>query len=267
MKQLAKALGISVLSASILVGCSSEDATMSSNENNENQEQQEQQEQKDEKQKQEEKEKKEEKAAKAKVEVETEKFGAWKDSIDNVYGSYSAVITNTGDKPASLGSIQINFEGKDGSIIGTAQMATAVPDIVMPGETAYIGETTGLDAASSADEVQGVSVNIDFSPTNEEPMMLDTKQVKLTEGKNEYSNAYRVTGTVVNPNEEKADDIRLAAGLYDADGNFLGTLTGSIQVSLNPDGKAGFELSYPELPEEVKGKAVEAKVKAYNWSF
>lgn len=256
MNKLAKALGVSVLSIGVLTACGAEDSTMSSKEESNGQASQENKE----------KEQKEEKAE-AVIEVKAETFGAWKDSIDNVYANYSAEITNTGDSPASIGNIQVNFEGKDGTILGTASMALPVPDVVMPGETAYIGETTGIDTVTSADEITGVSANIDFSSTDEEPMMLTTENVKLTEGKDNYSNAYTVTGTVINPNEKKADDIRLAAGLYDANGKFLGTLNGSIQVSLNKDGKAGFELNYPELPTEIKGKATEVKVKAFNWSF
>ncbi|TGB03493.1 FxLYD domain-containing protein [Halobacillus salinus] len=252
-----KGLGTAIIGLSLLTACA-EESTMSSSEaegktTEENTEQTEQQEQQE--------------KAEAAIEIKTEKFGAWKDSIDNVYGSYSAVITNTGDKPAMIGDIQINFEAEDGSILGTMPMVLAVPDIVMPGETAYIGENTGLESVKDAGEVAGVSTNIDFSSTDEEPIMLKTENVKLNEGKDEYSNAYSVTGTVINPNEEMADDIRLAAGLYDADGNFLATLTGSIMVSLNKDGKAGFELNYPELPKEVRGKAAEVKVKAYNWTF
>lgn len=252
---IVKTMGIAIIGLSLLTACS-EQSTMSSNEaeGEQTQEKTDQKEQPEEK-------------AEAAIEIQTENFGAWKDSIDNVYASYSAVITNTGDKPASVGDIQVNFEAQDGSIVGTMPMVMAAPDIVMPGETAYIGENTIIESVSDASEVAGASANIDFNSTNEEPIMLKTENVKLNEGKDEYSNAYSVTGTVINPNDEMADDIRLAAALYDADGNFLATLTGSIMVSLNKDGKAGFELNYPELPKEVRGKAAEVKVKAYNWTF
>ncbi|MFC7063406.1 FxLYD domain-containing protein [Halobacillus seohaensis] len=256
MNKFAKVLGISVLSASVLAACGSEDATMSSDDNNGTEQQEDQ--------KGQEEEEVEEEQAEAAVEVQSETFGARKDSIDNVYGSYSAVITNTGDKPAMIGDVQVNFEGEGDTIIGTAAMVSAVPDVIMPGEVAYLGVSKGLESATSADEVTDVSVNIDFDSTNEEPMMLETTSVEVKEGSH-YP--YVVTGTVMNPNKEKADDIRLAAGLYDENGEFLGTLNGSIQVSLNQDGKAGFELNYPELPEDVAGKASEVKVKAYNWSF
>ena len=256
MNQLFKLLGVTVLGASLLSACGAEESTMSSGEEDSS----DQPNQTEEEPEQEEK-------AEASLEIQSEKFGTWEDSIGSIYASYSAVITNTGDQPASVGDIQVNFEAEDGSIVGTMPMVLAVPDIIPPGETAFIGESTILDTISSPDEVAGASTNIDFSSTEEEATLLTTENVKLIEGADEYANAYKVTGTVLNENDEKADDIRLAAGLYDAEGNFLGTLNGSIQVSLNPDGKAGFELNYPDLPEEVKGKATEVKVKAYNWSF
>ncbi|GGF27489.1 hypothetical protein GCM10010954_28210 [Halobacillus andaensis] len=261
MNKFAKALGITVLAASVLGACSSEESTMSSGD--EQEEQQDGQEEAEAAEKEDE----EEEKAEAVVEVKSETFGSWEDSIDNVYASYSAEVTNTGDQPASVGDIQVNFEGEDGSILGTASMLLAVPEVIMPGETAYIGESTIIESVSSADEIANANANIDFSSTEEEPMMLDTENVNFSEGKDEYSSPYQVTGTVINQNEEKADDIRLAAGLYDEGGEFLGTLNGSIEVSLNQDGKAGFELEYPELPEDVKGKVAEVKVKAYNWSF
>ncbi|TLS36461.1 FxLYD domain-containing protein [Pseudalkalibacillus caeni] len=264
MNKFARALGVSVLAASILSACGAENSTMSSS-NQSNNENESQEVKNDTSAKEEDT--NEQKEAEANIEVTSETFGSWEDSIGSIYASYSAEVTNTGDKPAEIGDIQVNLEGDDGSIIGTIPMVMATPDIIMPGETAYLGETTLLEGASSADEIKTANSNIDFSSTDEEPMMLETDKVKLKEGDVEYGTPYIVTGTVINPNEEKADDIRIAAGLYDENGKFLGALNGSIQVSLNPDGKAGFELSYPELPKDIAGKATEVKVKAYNWSF
>ncbi|MFD1361108.1 FxLYD domain-containing protein [Lentibacillus salinarum] len=254
MNKFAKVLGVSVLSASILAACGTEENTVSTagEDNGEQQEQEESQEQE------------QEEAAEASIDVKSENFGARKDSIDNVYAYYAAEITNTGDKPARIGDVQVNIEGADETIIGTISLVTSVPDVVMPGETAYLGETTGLDSVTSAEDVTNASVNIDFDSTDEEPMMLETTDVQVNEA-NHYP--YVVTGTVKNPNDETADDVRLAAGLYDENDEFIGVLNGSIQVSLNPDGEAGFELNYPEIPESIQGEVVETNVKAYNWSI
>ncbi|WP_070119575.1 FxLYD domain-containing protein [Bacillus marinisedimentorum] len=210
---------------------------------------------------------KEEEGKEASIEVIEETYAAWEDSIDTVWAHYSAVIKNTGNAPAALGALQINFNGTDGSILGTAQMFSATPDVIMPGETAYISESTIMEGASSPDEFKSADINLDFSKTAEEPMMLETDSIKLKEGDPEYGTPYIVTGMVSNPTDQKADDIRISAALFDEAGNFLGVLDGGIEVSLNPGGKAGFQLNYPELPAEIAGKAAEAKVKAYNWSF
>ncbi|SDI25191.1 hypothetical protein SAMN05192534_12818 [Alteribacillus persepolensis] len=249
-----KTLGVSVLSVGVLTACGGEENTMSSNDNEEEAEEQTQAE--------EEQEQQQEEAQSPNIEVAEEAFGARTDSIDNTYATYSAVIKNTGDAPANIGDIQINFEGEEGTIVGTAPMVMAVPDVVMPGEEAYISDYTGIEGVESHEAVADASVNIDFDAADEEPMMLETEGVQV---KTDDMFPYIVTGTVINPNEETADDIRLAAALYDDAGELIGVLSGSIQVSLNPDGKAGFELNMPELPSDKE--AAEVNVKAYNWSF
>ena len=45
----------------------------------------------------------------------------------------------------------------------------------------------------------------------------------------------------------------------------MGILETNLSISLNPQGTAGFELTYPELPDDVLGKVKEVKVKAHNW--
>ncbi|MGE7601862.1 hypothetical protein ACQKL5_05065 [Peribacillus sp. NPDC097675] len=204
----------------------------------------------------------------AKVEIIQETFGAWKDSIDSVWVNYSAEVKNTGNAPASLRDIQINFEGEDGSVLGTASMITATPEVIMPGETAYIGESTILESVKDPKLLNKAYSNIDFDTTDEEPVYLKTENVKVNALRGDFSdNPYSVTGNAINDGDEKADDIRLASGLYDEEGNLLGVLNGSLDIGLNAGGKTGFELNYPELPATVKGKAKEVKTIAYSWKW
>ncbi|MDX1771993.1 MAG: FxLYD domain-containing protein, partial [Planococcaceae bacterium] len=169
---------------------------------------------------------------------------------------------------ASIGDIQVNFEGADGSVLGTDTMLSATPGIIQPGETAYITTSTTLDGYAETDFAKA-SLNLDFDTVSEEAQLLKADATKLVDlSADEYAySPYKVTGTIINDSEEKSDDIRIASGLYDAEGKLLGVLEGSLQVSLNPEGKAGFELTYPELPKDIGGKATEVKVKAYNWTW
>ncbi|WP_221887671.1 FxLYD domain-containing protein [Lysinibacillus sphaericus] len=78
---------------------------------------------------------------------------------------------------------------------------------------------------------------------------------------------YKVTGVVKNITKEQQDDVRLAAALFDANGNLLGALKGSVDVGIAPGSEAGFELSYPDVPSEVIKNISTIEVKSYGWSF
>jgi hypothetical protein len=244
-----------LLSVGLLAGCGAEESTTSTKDSGSSKSKTEQTKEADAK-------------SEAKIEVQSETYGAWTDSIGSVWVHYSAEIKNSGKASAEMGDIQINFEGADGSVLGTESMLTPTPDVVPAGETAYI-TATALIEGHKAEEFKKASLNMDFSSVSEKPQVLTAEAVKLTDlSGDEFANSpYKVTGTVVNTSGKKADDIRVAAGLYDASGKFIGALDGSLDVSLNADGKAGFELEFPELPKEIAGKAKEVKVKTYNWGF
>jgi succinate dehydrogenase flavin-adding protein (antitoxin of CptAB toxin-antitoxin module) len=203
----------------------------------------------------------------AKVEVTQQNTLVWKDSVGEVWVHFAGEIKNTGNAPASIGSVQINFKGQDGSVLGTESMITPTPDIVMPGQTAYISASTILDTVDDPKQFKESTVNIDFDKTSQEPLILTTDKVKTTEGKKEYDAPYTVTGTIKNPLDKKAENIEVAASLYNDKGEIIAVLSGSLDVSLNPNSTAGFELQYPPLPQSIKGKIKETKVKTYSFQF
>lgn len=96
---------------------------------------------------------------------------------------------------------------------------------------------------------------------------MEVSGIKGTTGTDEYLPSYTVTGVVTNITEELQDDIRIAAALLADDGSLLGVLKGSIDVGLNPGSEAGFELSYPDLPQEIADKVETVDVKAYGWTW
>jgi len=240
-----KKLGILMLLSLLLVACGDEKVTVSSeSEANTSKE-----------------EAKEEKVAK--VEIEQQVSGAWKDSIDSVWVHSAAILKNTGETAVEIGETQMNFKGQDDSVLGTSSMIYSVPSVVKPGETAFIVESTILDGVSTETEFKETTYNYNFEETTEEPNLMEVSSVKGIDG--EYG--YKVTGLVKNPTEEQQDDIRLAAALLDKDGKLLGVLEGSVDVGLAPGNEAGFELSYPDLPEGVGSKVATIEVKSYGWTW
>ena len=188
---------------------------------------------------------------------------AWMDSIGTVWVHSAAIFENTGDTAVDIGETQMNFKATDGSILGTSTMIYAVPEIVNPGETAVIVESTILDGITNKDQYAETSYNFNYDSTDEDPNLMETSTIKGING--EYG--YKVTGLVKNPTDVQQEDVRIAAILYDAEGNLLGALSGSMDVGLAPQGEAGFELGYPELPEGVGAKVATIDVKSYGWTW
>lgn len=202
------------------------------------------------------------KEVKANAEITKHTGGAWTDSIDSVWVHSAAIFENTGETPVKIGETQMNYKGTDGSMLGTSTMIYSVPSIVLPGETAIISESTILDG-STADEYAETTFNFSFDQTKEDPNLLEVSGTKGILG--EYG--YKVTGVVKNITEEQQDDVRLSAALFDAEGNLLGALKGSVDVGIAPGSEAGFELSYPDVPPEVLTKISTFEVKSYGWNW
>ncbi|MEH7380493.1 hypothetical protein V7138_08435 [Bacillus sp. JJ1533] len=210
---------------------------------------------------------KEDEQTEPKLEIVKSTGGVWKDSIDNVWVHSAAVFENTGEVPIEIGETQMNFKGKDGSILGTAQMVYAVPSIVSPGEQAYISETTILEGVTDPGQYAETTYNFSFDDTDGSANLLEVSGIKVIPATDEWSTPYRVTGIVKNTTDELQDDIRISAALLAEDGTLLGVLNGGVDVGVNPGSEAGFELNYPEVPGEIAGKVKTAEVKAYGWTW
>lgn len=202
------------------------------------------------------------KETKAIAEVTKHTGGAWKDSIGTTWVHSAAIFENKGKTPVKIGETQMNYKGKDGSMLGTSTMVYSVPSVILPGETAIISESTTLDG-TTPDAYAETTFNFSFDNTEEDPKVLEVSGTKGIAG----DFGYKVTGVVKNITKEQQDDVRLAAALFDANGNLLGALKGSVDVGIAPGSEAGFELSYPDVPPEVIKNISKVEVKSYGWSF
>lgn len=199
----------------------------------------------------------------AKLEIEDSGSTIWSDSIDSIWINTAAIFRNTGEVPVDIGETQMNYKGKDGSILGTSTMIYAVPEIVQPGESAIIVEGTTLNDVTSLDNYSETTFNFNFDATEEDSNLMEVSAVKGIPSDYGYS----VTGIVKNPTDVQQEDIRLAAILYDENGKILGGLSGSVDVGLAAGGEAGFELSYPPLPDNIGSKVNKIEVKSYGFTW
>lgn len=200
------------------------------------------------------------------VEIADQTDSAWVDSIDSLWVHSAAVLENTDNVPVVVGEVQMNFMNKEGSVLGTDAMNSATPEVLKPGETAFVSQTTTLDGVTDPEEFDHTTYNFEYREAfGEDANLMEVKNVQHGPG-DEY-NPYRVTGIVENMTGDVQEDIRIAAGLYAEDGSLLGVLTDSISVSVNAGSEAGFELTYPGIPAENAGKVKDVEVKAYGWDW
>lgn len=189
---------------------------------------------------------------------------AWKsyEGSEYTYIHAAAIYENKGDVPVKIGETQMNHKGTDGSILSTETMVYSVPAVISPGENAIIVATTYAEGTTP--EAYGeTTYNFSFDETDEASNLMEVSGVKgIPTGE-----SYKVTGIVKNITDQQQDDIRIAAVLLDAEGNLLGALKGSVDVGLAPNNEAGFELSYPELPPNIKDKVATIDVKSYAWNW
>lgn len=204
-----------------------------------------------------------EKQQNASLEIVDSGSTVWVDSINTVWVNSAAVYKNTGDVAVEIGETQMNYKAKDDSIMGTSSMIYAVPSVVQPGETAIIGEGTILDGETTTDNFLETTYNFNFEMTDADSNLMEVSNVKGVQGDYDYS----VTGVVKNVTNDQQEDIRIAAILYDSSDEIIGSLSGSVDVGLAPNGEAGFELNYPSLPENIGSKVKNIEVKSYGFTW
>lgn len=205
------------------------------------------------------------KEEKVSAEITQTALQAWKDSIGTIWAHGAIEITNTGDVPIEIGDISISFIGDDNSILGTMSMILPVPEIILPGETAYAGDSTIIEGIDDPSKIVNIEANIDFDKTDRQPQILDVQDLKIIPS--DFGGA-KITGRVVNTSQENADDIRIIIALFDENDKLLGVYIQSPDVTLAPEKSMGFETSYPGI--EVKGFVDKVKKmigKAFNWKF
>ncbi|MBD1373884.1 hypothetical protein IC620_16185 [Hazenella sp. IB182357] len=168
--------------------------------------------------------------------VETDK------SIETHYLFGGAAIKNTGETTIEIKSTQFNFEGKDGSILGTLSPAIpAMPAILKPGEIAYTGGSNPIQGLQTIDpeNFDKATINIDFDSVNDDKPRSEWKFDHLQARKTQYGEI-QVTGKITNKTKEKSNDIWIYTALIDKNGKVLIVLGTNVDVSLNPDATIGF---------------------------
>ena len=174
-----------------------------------------------------------------KVEIISEKVVKYKDSLGNPNAVYIAEIKNTGSKAVKLGNVSVDLEGTDGKIINTTSLVSVYPNVINPGQSAYICESVlSFGQKIALDQIGNAVLHYDVDETEAaEAPAVEVTELSITE---EYGEA-KIIGRVENKSGKDLTNLYLAAPVIDKSGE-LKTFVFTIVDSLKSGEKRGFEM-------------------------
>ena len=238
--------GLALLLAMALVGCSEEETT------------------KQEPTKEPAVEQKTEEKAEVQVDVTEKVFYKWNDeSIGGMEQiTFYAKIENTGNKPVDVMDTKLTYTDNDGGVIGTMENSDLFmnihPSVIAPGQSSYVA--ISLDGGESFDNLKDITVEV--KPVESENVVeLKTDKVNVKKS-GEWGGSLGVTGYIKNETDKPADQVQLAAALYDKEGKFLGALLPGSDQSFQVDanGETSFDLGIPGFPSDQVENVEKAEV-------
>ncbi|ANU28413.1 hypothetical protein [Planococcus versutus] len=200
------------------------------------------------------------------MEIVNEVTYAFSDESSEInWASYYAEIKNNSDMPINLSSSSVVYEDEAGEVvIMVSDMGLEVhPGIVNPGETAFVNV---YDPIQDTEPFTGTyQANIEMQPIEsiDTLVMHETEKVNVIFDDSGSFPMIRATGIVKTSKEVVGYD--LAVILYDAEGNFLGALTGGSDDDFYSAGATtAFDIENPPFPGQLMSEVADWKAIAYS---
>lgn len=187
-------------------------------------------------------------------------------SSDTPWASYYAEIKNNSEVPVDLSSSSVVYSDEKGeSVIMVSDMGLEVhPQVVKPGETAFVNIYDPIQDTEAFSNTYQANIELQPMESIDQVVMHEVENVNVIYKENGDFSNIRATGTIETTAEVVGYD--LAVMMYDADGKFLGTLTGGSDEDLLKSGdKTSFEIENPPFPQELMPEVAEWKAIAYTF--
>lgn len=173
-------------------------------------------------------------------------------SIGTMYAQVIVEIENTGTVDLYLSSGSYDLEDENGKLVASSSMASTYPEVISPGEKAYMYEENMLDEA--VDGKLTVLPRPDVKKATVENIRYGVTDVEISSNKYGYIKAI---GRVENTTSKDEDGmIYVVIILKDANGTPIGQIFTIIMDDLAAGDKIGFEASAMSLPDDVTEESV-----------
>ena len=202
-----------------------------------------------------------------KYEVGTPTIGLWTDSIGSNWMKIAIPITNTGTADLYLNDCSVDIESASGQLLQTKSYINGYPEYIKPGETGYYYEET---TRSFTETDVKVVPHVEIEKATNDVIRYDVSDITIQE--NTLYGAklgVKIMGRVENKTSKKGTLVKVAANLFDANGNLLCTCFTYLENDLAAGSKVGFTMSTYSFrdfaPEDVASYEVYAYPTQYNW--
>lgn len=172
----------------------------------------------------------------------------WTNSIDTVWAQTIVAITNTGDADLYLSAGSYDLEDENGALVASKTLVGVYPQIIAPGETAYMYDETTLDNSPIAEGELNVVPRCNVRESKSQYIRLPLSDVQIHE--DDYG-TIKMMGRVENNGNQDLEMVYIEAMLFDADGNPLGHCFTILTDTLAMGDKIGFEMSEFCFPPDV----------------
>lgn len=198
-------------------------------------------------------------------EVGTPSIYIWTNSISARWMKVSIPVTNTGTADLYLDSASIDIESKSGQLLQTKSLIDGYPEYIKPGETGYFYVET---QAKFTDDDVNVIPHVEVEKATNDVIRYDISDVSIQEYLlSGASYGIEVIGRVENKTSKKGTLVKIAAHLFDAEGNLICVCYNYLDNDLKANDKVGFTLSSYSFRDITPGDVASYEIYAYPTQF
>lgn len=155
--------------------------------------------------------------------VREETYTAVELFTDTFYGYVFAELENTGDTDAYFDKATLTIADGAGKTLSEKTAFTCYPNVIAPGERAYLFAYSAVEGVKSTDEIAAHQLAVESSESIEEPpvVLTVTETVYAQEADLFGEPVYKMYVTVKNETDEAVFTPSVALGIYDTAGKLL----------------------------------------------
>ena len=171
------------------------------------------------------------------------------DFSDYAFLYASAIVKNEGEKPIIFDEISCDILSESGEYIAhmdSYQFALACPQVIAPGEQAYIAGSSmeSYENLGSLSNSIKAEFHYNVEPSNENSTKLILENPSIVIKSMEFWN---LSGRIYNSTDQTIDNAVAAIGLFDSNSNFLGAMIAENIGPIESNNKKGISSSNNEV--------------------